>query len=257
MFFKAINIVANELYFLEKKTNKKYFIEKMDDTEKRLFEEAISSYGIGCDNVTRDYITIFISKTIPNDLYSLPHFNIKLDRTPDTTLYQLDKYANDTTRSADIFIEQNHISHINVDLAIADGNSPTYQRFSLPQTAQNVFKSILKLADFIGTNYPRDRHIRIVLHNENLYEDGKYESPPPLFEKIWDAPQHTEKIPISYDMVDTTAEEQARMVNSSPPQKIEFNFLTTFEELVKNTLNPDTSDYEMTDLSDRFNNLAI
>lgn len=203
-----------------------------------------------------------------------PYLKLTLKNLTETenTLFKLGFYTNET-RTADVF--NDFIAHITLDFAIANPDNAPYTYFDIPKKAQNVFKAILKLGDFIGADYRQDRHVRIVLHNEKMWEScGKYADPTPLLEKIWNPTQKSH----SQDTPDTTKEEQERLtllpnasnpytssaipINFSSkdnltPTKPDYNFLAEYEKLVKKTLNPTLEhtefiDYEMTDLSLQF-----
>ena len=251
----------------------------MTPRAKKLFEEAVTNYGIGNDGFERKYVTIFIFSTPANDAGTLPQ--LPLDNLADSyyTLYQLNFYELYGTCNDD------YINHINVDLAIADNNTPSFKCFSIPKEAQTVFKAILKAADYIGPSYMQDQHVRICFHNEKVIQScGEFADPTPLIEKICN---HPSKCP-QQDTPDTTKEEQIRMKKRRflpPLEPISIQFsphdnenlkmlltttpanpasdsLTEFDKLVQKTLEPNLTRGEIdecnvADLSHLFEKLEI
>ena len=182
MNFSSINVFTDQFYNIN---GGKYSTEKLKEPLKTLFEEAITTYGFGADNFERNFVTIFIFNEPQNETSTLPQSPIKNIAEPQNDIYKLDNYTNRVTQNADIFNENAYLNHTTLDLAISIPNTPAYKCFSIPQTVQNVFKSILFKGGFIGTNYHYEKHIQIVLHNENIFDDGNYDTLPPLLEKIW------------------------------------------------------------------------
>ena len=231
MGFSDINVFAKQHDI----PTERYSSHKLKEGLKTLFEKTITTYGIGGDNFQRNFITIFILNKHPHESITLPQFPINNVAEPQDCIYTLDKWGNRVTRSADICIENACLNHINLDLAIAYPDIaypdiPPYKCFSIPQTVQNVFKSILLQGDFIGSKFRYDKHIRVVLHNENIFEDGQYHKPPPLMQKIW-----VPAITPSQDVPDTSKEEQNRKRQKYTPPHITFDFARAHEHLLNMT----------------------
>ena len=128
---------------------------------KKLFEEAITNYGIANDGFERKYVTIFIFSRPPIDGGSLPQ--LALDKP---TVYENDFYNSEIFNSnmLDVF------DNINVDVAIADSNTLTYNLFTIPKKVQIVFKGLLEVTKYINA-HTLARHVRICIHNEKMFVD--------------------------------------------------------------------------------------
>ena len=60
--------------------------------------------------------------------------------------------------------------NINVDVAIADSNTLTYNLFAIPKKVQIVFKGLLEVTKYINA-HTLARHVRICIHNEKMFVD--------------------------------------------------------------------------------------
>ena len=92
MIFSSINVVPNHIF--HKDPEKKFFMNAMPPHDQKLFEEAITNYGIANDGFERKYVTIFIFSTPPIDGGSLPQ--LSLDKP---TVYENDFYNNEIFNS--------------------------------------------------------------------------------------------------------------------------------------------------------------
>ena len=130
MIFSSINVVPNHIF--HKDPEKKFFMNAMPPHEQKLFEEAITNYAIANDGFERKYVTIFIFSRPPIDGGSLPQ--LALDKP---TVYENDFYNNEIFNSnmLDVF------DNINVDVAIADSNTLTYNLFTIPKKCRLFSKS--------------------------------------------------------------------------------------------------------------------
>ena len=97
----------------------------------------------------------------PIDGGSLPQLG--LDKP---TVYENDFYNNEIFNSnmLDVF------DNINVDVAIADSNTSTYNLFAIPKKVQIVFKGLLEVTKYINA-HTLARHVRICIHNEKMFVD--------------------------------------------------------------------------------------
>ena len=159
MIFSSINVVPNHIF--HKDPEKKFFMNAMPTHEQKLFEEAITNYGIANDGFERKYVTIFIFSRPPIDGGSLPQ--LALDKP---TVYENDFYNNEIFNSnmLDVF------DNINVDVAIADSNTSTYNLYAIPKKVQIVFKGLLEVTKYINA-HTLARHVRICIHNEKMFVD--------------------------------------------------------------------------------------
>ena len=81
-------------------------------------------------------------------------------------MYENDFYNNEIFNSnmLDVF------DNINVDVAIADSNTLTYNLFTIPKKVQIVFKGLLEVGKYINA-HTLTRHVRICIHNEKMFVD--------------------------------------------------------------------------------------
>ena len=128
--FSSINVVPYQ--FFHKDPRKKFYYGEMHPCIKKKFEQLITICGIANDGFERKYVTIFIFSRPPIDGGSLPQ--LALDKP---TVYENDFYNNEIFNSNmfDVF------DNINVDVAIADRNTLTYNLFTIPKKCRLFSKS--------------------------------------------------------------------------------------------------------------------